>query len=120
MPTPRQAMSSVTRTVVATAVRRGMTRRCPHCGKGLSVFLWFNPWARLQRDSASDPSMNKGATLDADASRLAALLIAYRRPVCALLAPCHAGASTPGTFIRGRVLTAAHPDLALPQPFTLL
>ena len=43
----------------------------------------------------------KVPTLDADASRLAALLIAYIRPVCALFAPCHAGASTPiiGTFI---------------------
>ena len=31
----------------------------------------------------------------ADASRRAALLVAYIRTVCALLAPCRAGASTP-------------------------
>ena len=30
-----------------------------------------------------------------DASRRAALLVAYIHPVCALLAPCRAGASTP-------------------------
>ena len=53
-------------------------------------------------DWSKDPSTNQGATLDADASRLAALLVAYIRPVCALLAPCHAGASTPivGTLVR--------------------
>jgi alpha-aminoadipate carrier protein LysW len=33
--------------------------------------------------------------LAADASRRAALLVAYILPVCALLAPCRAGASTP-------------------------
>src|SRR5262249_10550511 len=35
------------------------------------------------------------ATLAAHASRLAALLVSYILPVCALLAPWHAGASTP-------------------------
>jgi hypothetical protein len=35
------------------------------------------------------------ATVAADASRRAALLVAYILPVCALLAPCRAGASTP-------------------------
>ena len=36
------------------------------------------------------------------------MLVAYIRPVCALLAPCRAGASTPrlGTLIPFRVLTA--------------
>ena len=33
----------------------------------------------------------------ADASRRAALLVAYIRPVCVLLAPCRAGASPPTT-----------------------
>jgi hypothetical protein len=33
--------------------------------------------------------------LAADASRPAALLVAFIRPVCALLAPSRAGASTP-------------------------
>jgi hypothetical protein len=37
----------------------------------------------------------KVATLAADASRRAALLVACIPPVCALLAPCRAGASTP-------------------------
>ena len=39
--------------------------------------------------------MNKSITVAADASRRAALLVAYIFPVCALLAPCRAGASTP-------------------------
>ena len=53
--------------------------------------------------------MNKGASLAADASRRASLLVAYIRPVCALLAPRRAGASTPclGTLIHVRVLTLA-------------
>jgi hypothetical protein len=43
----------------------------------------------------------------ADASRRAALLVAYMLPVCALLAPCRAGASTPtmDTLFRRRPLT---------------
>ncbi|MEQ1912614.1 MAG: TonB-dependent receptor plug domain-containing protein, partial [Vicinamibacterales bacterium] len=50
--------------------------------------------------------MNKGAILAADASRRALLLVTYIRPVCALLAPRRAGASTPiiSTPIRERVL----------------
>ncbi len=46
-------------------------------------------------------------SLAADASRRASLLVAYIRPVCALLAPRRAGASTPrfGTLIPFRVLT---------------
>ena len=57
--------------------------------------------------SSKDPEMNKGASLTADASRRASLLIAYIHPVCALLAPRRAGASTPrlGTLIHFRVLT---------------
>ena len=65
--------------------------------------------------------MNKGVSLAADASRphpnagaalgtpgRASLLVAYIRPVCALLAPRRAGASTPGlgTLIHFPVLTA--------------
>ena len=52
--------------------------------------------------------MNKGAILAADASRRALLLVAYIRPVCALLAPRRAGASTPrlGTLIHDRVPSA--------------
>ena len=55
-------------------------------------------------------SMGKGqrrnnyADLAADASRLASLLVAYIFPICALLAPCHLGASTPRSaylFLRG-------------------
>src|SRR6266849_2717177 len=76
--------------------------------------------ARCQRAAAAldarvvsaskGPSRNNCTILDADASRLhpnaaaalgtpglAALLVAYILPVCALLAPCHAGASTPRT-----------------------
>ena len=52
--------------------------------------------------------MNRGAILAADASRRALLLVAYIRPVCALLAPRRAGASAPiiGTSIHERVLTS--------------
>ena len=39
--------------------------------------------------------LNKVTTLTADASRRAALLVAYMRQACVLLAPCLAGASTP-------------------------
>jgi hypothetical protein len=46
-------------------------------------------------DASKGPVRNKGATLAADASRLASLLVAYIRPVCALLAPRRAGASAP-------------------------
>jgi hypothetical protein len=42
-----------------------------------------------------DPIRNNSITVAADASRRAALLVAYILPVCALLAPCRAGASTP-------------------------
>jgi hypothetical protein len=38
---------------------------------------------------------NRVASLAADASRRAALLVACIHPVCALLPPCRAGASTP-------------------------
>ena len=41
------------------------------------------------------PPQNKSTILAADASRRAALLVAYIRRVCALHAPCRAGASTP-------------------------
>ena len=41
------------------------------------------------------PVRNNLIIVAADASRRAALLVAYIRPVCALLAPCRAGASTP-------------------------
>jgi hypothetical protein len=55
--------------------------------------------------------MNKVYSVAADASRRASLLVAYIRPVCALLAPRRAGASTPiiGTFIPERVLMYASP-----------
>ena len=59
-----------------------------------------------------------------DASRRAALLIAYIRPVCALFAPCRAAASTPilvtlfldGPLVKGRcqmsgALLGWHPAL---------
>src|SRR5206468_1748909 len=52
---------------------------------------------RVLRGYAKGPSRNNCTIPDADASRLAALLVAYILPVCALLAPCHAGASTPRT-----------------------
>ena len=53
------------------------------------------------------PSGNNCTTLTADASRGAALLVASIRPVCALLAPCAAGASAPidGALVSGRALT---------------
>src|SRR5688572_9943727 len=41
------------------------------------------------------PSGNNCTILNADASRRASLLVAYIRPVCALLAPRRSGASTP-------------------------
>ena len=68
---------------------------------------------------AKDPGRNRVATLAADASRRAALLVAYIRPVCALLAPCRAGASTPkvptlfrpGSYAFGsRQIRLQHPD----------
>jgi hypothetical protein len=44
------------------------------------------------------PGRIKVTILAADASRRASLLVAYILPVCALLAPCRAGASTPRTW----------------------
>ncbi|MEP7304320.1 MAG: YfiR family protein [Acidobacteriota bacterium] len=44
---------------------------------------------------ATGLSMNKVYSVAAEASRRASLLVACIRPVCALLAPCRAGASTP-------------------------
>src|SRR6266508_2346944 len=48
------------------------------------------------RRQTKGPSGNNCAILAADASRLAALLVAYIVPLCSLLAPCQPGASTPG------------------------
>ena len=64
--------------------------------------------------STKGPSGNKCIILAADAYRLAALLVACIRPVCALLPPCQAGASTPrdGALIPGRALTARGESLA--------
>ena len=47
--------------------------------------------------------------MTADASRLSALFVAYRLPVCALLSPGQPGASTPrlGNLILTRVLSTA-------------
>ena len=55
--------------------------------------------------------MNNCAILDSQASRLASLLLAYIRPVCALVVPRHAGASTPrtDTLIPGRILRGGLP-----------
>ena len=52
-----------------------------------------------------DPGQNKVTILTADASRLPALLVAYRLPVCSLLAPGQPSASTPkdGHLILTRV-----------------
>src|SRR5947208_302253 len=57
---------------------------------------------------AKDPSGNNCTILDVDASRRASLLVAYIHPVCALLAPRRAGASTPRDCARisGRVLSS--------------
>ena len=59
-------------------------------------------------------------TLAADASRRAALLVACILPVCALLAPGRAGASTPtltNLFLTGPLLSPAHVchDVGLPS-----
>src|SRR5207244_2801335 len=54
----------------------------------------FRP-AKRPAGSPKGQSGNNCATLAADASRRAALLVAFIHPVCALLAPCRAGASTP-------------------------
>src|SRR3954452_24864914 len=61
------------------------------------------------------PSGNNCTILDADASRRASLLVAYIPPVCAVLAPRRAGASTPRdcAFISGRTLPARGPLLPL-------
>ena len=72
----------------------------------------------LSDQVAKDLSTNKGTTLDADASRLAALLVAYILPVCALLAPCHAGASTPivaTLFVDGPLWAAQSMTNTLPS-----
>ena len=55
--------------------------------------------------NASGPHPNAGAALGTPGRAL--LLVAYIRPVCALLAPRRAGASTPrlGTLIHERVLS---------------
>ncbi len=45
--------------------------------------------------SAKGSGKNKVASLAADPSRRAALLVACMHPACALLAPGRAGASTP-------------------------
>src|ERR1700686_2950081 len=47
------------------------------------------------RSPRKGQSGNNCTTLAADASRLAALFVAYILPVCALLTPCQPGASTP-------------------------
>jgi hypothetical protein len=49
----------------------------------------------IVEDVTKDPDRNNSAILDADASRRAALLVACIFPICALLAPGRAGASTP-------------------------
>jgi serine protease Do len=57
---------------------------------GISTFLLSRSGGNEGLGFAA-PSNN----LAADASRRAALLVTYIRPVCALLAPCRAGVSTP-------------------------
>ena len=52
-------------------------------------------WRARRQFRCKGPQKNKVYILAADASRRAALLVAYRLPVCALLTPCRAGASTP-------------------------
>ena len=63
--------------------------------------------ATLAVSEAKDPGQNKVTILTADASRLTALFVAYRLPVCALLAPGQPGASTPrvDNLILTRVLS---------------
>ena len=65
----------------------------------------MNMGASLAAD-ASRPHLNAGAALGTPGR--ASLLVAYIRPVCALLAPCRAGASTPmlGTLIHFQALPA--------------
>ena len=53
------------------------------------------PAGPIAPSSAKDTDQNKVTILAADASSPAALLVAYILPVCALLAPCGTGASTP-------------------------
>ena len=59
--------------------------------------------------------------MDVDASRRAALLVTCIRPVCALLAPCRAGASTPTSakLVLSWALTATR-LVALPYPLERL
>src|SRR5688500_8170799 len=53
------------------------------------------------------------ASLATDASRRAALLVAYILPVCALLAPCRAGASAP--ILGNHVLAGALCPMSVPS-----
>src|SRR6202040_1929000 len=64
------------------------------------------------------PSRNNCTILAADASRLAALLVAYILPVCALLTPCQTGASTPRTahLFRNGPLLLQHVFASLDRP----
>ena len=85
-----------------------------------SVFLSGLCGRAVVSGCTKDPYRNNCAILAADASLLhpnaaaalgtpglAAFLVAYIRPVCALLAPCQAGASTPmiGALISARALS---------------
>ena len=67
-----------------------------------------------------DLGQNKVAMLTADASRLTALFVAYRLPVCALLAPGQPGASTPRAVnpILTRAPTVESGEGCLPPGFT--
>src|SRR5207344_1858545 len=71
------------------------------------------PMLETGPDRTKGPSGNKCAILAADASRRAALLVAFIRPVCALLAPCRAGASTPIDSALISVRTLTHGSLGL-------
>ena len=70
---------------IPPAIRRALAsrnRRCrfPGCDASHCDAHHVRHWAK-------DPGQNKVTSLTADASRLTALFVAYRLPVCALLAP---------------------------------
>ncbi len=74
---------------------QGPGRRQGHDGDRPGTRGQANPPRRETAHGAQGPVRNGLVIVAADASRHAALLVAFIRPVCALLAPCLAGASTP-------------------------
>src|SRR5688500_17807621 len=86
--------------------------RNPCQGEGAASAV-FDTGAVPAMCAPQDPGRNRVAILAADASRRAALLVASILPVCALLAPGRAGASTP------KLTTLFRPESLLTRPLRL-